>query len=61
MRVLKALGLAIAMVAAICAVSTAPAGAAGGGFSCSGSGGTLTATPGLLLRNSAEVRCNGGK
>ena len=55
MRVLKALGLAIAMVAAICAVSTAPAGAAGGGFSCSGSGGTLTANPGLLLRDSVEI------
>lgn len=61
MRVFKALGLAIAMIAAICVVSAAPATAAGGGFSCSGSGGTLTATPGLLLRNSAPQSIKGGQ
>ena len=61
MRVLKALGLAIALVAAMCVVSSAPAGAAGGGFSCSGSGGTITSTPGLLLRSSAPQQIKGGQ
>ena len=52
MRILKALGLVIALVAAMFAVSTTSVSAAGGGFSCSGSGGTATFTPGLLLKTS---------
>jgi len=69
MRVFKALGLAIALVAAMFAVSSTTAGAAGGGFSCSGAGGQVTSTPGLLLKVSlpqhihasqGNLACTGG-
>jgi hypothetical protein len=47
-RVVGPLLLAAAMLVSVGGLAQS-AGAAGGGFSCTGSGGTMTASPGLLL------------
>lgn len=47
-RVMGPLVLAAAMLVSVGGLAQS-AGAAGGGFSCSGAGGTMTANPGLLL------------
>ena len=47
-RVLGRLALATAMLVSVGGLAQ-QAGASGGGFSCSGAGGTMTASPGLLL------------
>lgn len=62
MRILKALGLVTALIATMFAVSSTTASAGGGGFSCSGSGGQATFTPGLLLKSSLpqQVRASQG-
>ena len=67
-RVMGPLLLAAAMLVSVGGLAQT-AGAAGGGFNCSGSGGTMTATPGLLLFTGAPqtlswaqngLTCTGG-
>src|SRR6476469_6058644 len=47
-RVMGPLLLSAALLVSVVGLA-APAGAGGGGFSCSGAGGTMTASPGLKL------------
>ncbi|MCU1351553.1 MAG: hypothetical protein JWM05_762 [Acidimicrobiales bacterium] len=60
--------MAAALVAAMCAVSSTTAGAAGGGFNCTSSSGSVSFNPGLLLKTAkpqkigaaSTVACTGG-
>jgi hypothetical protein len=49
MRVFGRLALAAALLVPVGVVTASSAGASGGGFACTGAGGTTTATPGLVL------------
>lgn len=69
MKALKALGLAMALIAGLIAVGNTTANASGGDFSCSGTG-NLAFSPGLLLKtgnpqaitaSSNNLVCTGGQ
>ena len=69
MRILGRLAMAAALLVPGSMALASHAGASGGGFSCSGTTGSLTATPGFLLSNSGPqtlkvvsngLTCTGG-
>jgi hypothetical protein len=69
MRILGRLAMAAALLVPVGIVAAGSASASGGGFNCSGTSGTATATPGLLLStgkpqqtaiSSSGLTCTGG-